>query len=251
MALLNQSIGILFNAASLAAGASPFRNRIQQLNSRHQAFDVLVIDATMQETHSAGSEVTEHPVEVGSDITDHVRPKPIEVRIDGIVTNAPLQTDLLSAALGASPLAPGLALANAAALALIGKAEFTKDAYNTLRRIRDNAVLVVLNTAYEAYENMVMSDLQIVRDQHTGDALHFTATFRQIVIVDAAQLVNLPTIAQDASDIGSQSTSTASSALKKDNSTNLNRWFGSGFDAAGLPLDPNRPQAILKLPFRN
>lgn len=248
MAIATQSIGILFNAASLASGSNPFRNRIQQLNSRKQAFDVLVIDATMQETHSAASEVTEHPVEVGSDITDHIRPKPIEVRIDGIITNAPLQTDALSLALGASPLAPGLALANAAALALIGKAEFTKDAFNTLRRIRDNGVLVVLNTAYEAYENMAMTDLQIVRDQNTGDALHFTATFRQIVIVDAAKLENLPTLAQDASDIGSQSTSSASGAIGKATDLSLLNMLGpQNLNAVGLTADP---KTILTLPTR-
>lgn len=236
MALVNQSIGILFNAASLAAGSNPTRTKIQTRAANLQAIDILTIDATMQETHSLAAEVTEHPVEVGSDITDHIRPKPIEVRIDGIITNAPLSSNILSLALGASPLAPALALGNAAIALLAGKSTILNDAYNRLRGIRDNGIIVVLVTTYEAYESMAMTDLQIVRDGQTGDAIHFTATFRQIVIVDAAKLENLPTLAQDASDTGSQSTSTASSALKKDNSTTLNRWFGAGFDAAGLPL---------------
>ena len=35
------------------------------------------IDATVTETHDLESEVTEYPTEKGSDITDHVRNKPI------------------------------------------------------------------------------------------------------------------------------------------------------------------------------
>lgn len=247
-----QSIGILFNAAGIASGVTkpPFRTKLQGKNSSLQIFDILTVDATLQETHSAAAEVTEHPVEVGSDVTDHIRPKPVEVRIDGIVTNSPLPRDLLRSAITASPLGPAVALGEAAALAIIGAAEFTKDAFNTLRKIRDNGQLVVLATPYQQYESMAMTDLQVVRAKDTGDALHFTATFRQIVTVDAAKTVTLPPIAQDSFDLGTQSTTNGSASLVKDNKTTLERWFGSGLNSA-LPQDPNRPQAILKLPFRN
>lgn len=217
MSLPQQSIGILFNAAGIAAGLAkpPFHTKIQGKNSLFQVFDILTIDATLQETHTAAAEVTEHPVEVGSDITDHVRPKPIELRIDGIVTNAPLQTDLLSTALAASPLAPGLAVAGAAAQALIGRAEFIKDAYNTLMNIRDTGQLVVIATPYRQYESMVMTDLQVVRDQKTGDALRFQISFRQIVVVEGAKTITLPAMAQDGVNLGTQSTSAVGGAVKK------------------------------------
>jgi hypothetical protein len=247
-----QSIGILFNAAGIAAGVTkpPFRTKLQGKNSNLQVFDILTVDATLSETHSAQAEVTEHPVEVGSDVTDHIRPKPVEVRIDGVVTNSPLPKDLLRSAISASPIGPGLAIGEAAALAIIGAAEFTKDAFNTLRKIRDNGQLVVLATPYQQYENMAMTELQVVRATDTGDALHFQATFRQIVTVDAAKTVTLPPIAQDSFDLGTQSTTNGSASVVKDNKTVLERWFGSDLNSV-LPQDPNRPQAILKLPVRN
>ncbi len=36
------------------------------------------------------SEVTEHPVEEGSDITDHIRPKPVEFTLEAVVSDNPL-----------------------------------------------------------------------------------------------------------------------------------------------------------------
>lgn len=235
-----QSIGILFNAVGIAAGLSkpPFHTKIQGKTSNLQIFDILAIDATLQETHSAAAEVTEHPVEVGSDIADHVRPKPVELRVDGIVTNAPLQTDLLSTALAASPLAPGLAVAGAAAQALIGKAEFIKDAYNTLMNIRDNGQLVVIATPYRQYESMIMTDLQVVRDQKTGDALRFQLSFRQIVVVEGAKTITLPPMAQDGLSLGTQSTSAVGAAVKKSTDTFLFQMIGkqtsAGLGALGL-----------------
>lgn len=238
MAVALQTIGILFNAAGIAAGSTPFRTKLQAKNSQLVVYDLLSIDATMQETHSASAEVTEHPVEVGADITDHIRPKPVELHIDGVITNSPLGSDLLRSAVSASPLGPGLAVGEAVASAIIGKAEFIKDAFNTLRRIRDTGQLVVLATPYLQYESMAMTDLQIVRARDTGDALRFQATFRQIVTVEGAKTVTFAPIAQDLVSLGTQSTSTASGALAKSNSTVLNQMFGKQATAAGFVLPP-------------
>lgn len=52
------------------------------------------IDVSISETHSVGADVTEHPVESGSDIADHIRPTPRTVRIEGFVTNHPIELPL-------------------------------------------------------------------------------------------------------------------------------------------------------------
>lgn len=47
------------------------------------------IDATVGETHTYANTVTDHPIEGGSPITDHVRPDPVRLTIQGVISNAP------------------------------------------------------------------------------------------------------------------------------------------------------------------
>jgi len=49
------------------------------------------IDVSISESHSIGADVTDHPVEDGIGITDHIRPTPRTIRIEGLVTNHPLE----------------------------------------------------------------------------------------------------------------------------------------------------------------
>lgn len=48
------------------------------------------IDATVSRTHVFANTVTDHPVERGANITDHVRPDPVRLNIVGVVSNAPI-----------------------------------------------------------------------------------------------------------------------------------------------------------------
>lgn len=47
-------------------------------------------DCTLSETHEASAQVTEHPIETGANITDHVRPMLARVSIEGLITNTPI-----------------------------------------------------------------------------------------------------------------------------------------------------------------
>lgn len=49
------------------------------------------IDVTIREQHNKSAETTRHPVEEGSDITDHVRLMPNQIQIEGLVTNQPIE----------------------------------------------------------------------------------------------------------------------------------------------------------------
>ena len=48
------------------------------------------VDLALTEEHSHDSEATQYPVEKGANITDHVRPKPISITFEGIVSASPL-----------------------------------------------------------------------------------------------------------------------------------------------------------------
>lgn len=59
--------------------------------SKHTVIGDVWIDVTLREAPDLSAEVTEHPVEQGADVTDHVRLKPLVLVIEGYVTNQPIE----------------------------------------------------------------------------------------------------------------------------------------------------------------
>jgi hypothetical protein len=65
---------------------------------KHRGSNLIIgtiwIDVSISEQHSLSADVTEHPVEAGTNIVDNIRPKPRTIRIEGLVTNHPVSTPL-------------------------------------------------------------------------------------------------------------------------------------------------------------
>lgn len=142
--------------------------------------DTLELDAALSESPTFTSEVTEHAVEVGANIVDHIRPKPVELRVDGVVSDSPttpVQVRRAGAALGTTfdrpQYTPGRAQA---ALAF-------------LLTLRDVPRLVTVTTKRGAYENMALTSLVVPEDRATGDVLRFSASFRQVRTVTLRRVV--------------------------------------------------------------
>lgn len=145
-----------------------------------------IIDTSTNEVHTYESDVTEFPVEQGSPISDNIRPKPIVVVITGIVSDTPLP-----------PIAAGRQV--------VGSNESDGDdsppsvsALAALIAIRDARQEVSISTAVASYDNMALQSLVIPRDPTTGEALGFTATFKQIVIVTTLRATLRTTTARTA-----------------------------------------------------
>ena len=138
----------------------------------------LELDATLSEQHRSEVEVTDNPVEKGAAVSDHARSKPDVVTIEGVVSNfAPPSVE-------AQPqqwTAPN-------GVTWISRSEADMEragrAYAELLELKENAQLVQVVTALRTYENMVLVSLDVPRDTGTGKALRFTATFRQIRLVE-------------------------------------------------------------------
>lgn len=50
----------------------------------------LVVDGFVHEAHTLTSKITEHPIESGSSIADHVHQEPFALAIEGIISNTPM-----------------------------------------------------------------------------------------------------------------------------------------------------------------
>ena len=121
------------------------------------------IDASITESHEFDSDVTDFPVETGSSITDNVRPKPIVVTIDGIVSDTPLGT--ISGVRTGTDALP------------------SADALAALLAIRDARQPISITTSLKSFPSMVLTTLAVPRDATTGAALRFSATFTEVLLV--------------------------------------------------------------------
>jgi hypothetical protein len=180
--------------------------------------DQLVLDASVKEEHVCEVEVTDHPVEQGSAISDHARSKPEEITIEGVVSNTPLNHLQTRRAVTSEGYTWDTTASNNAVRGVPGNAEAAEIALRDLR-----GKLVTIVTALRTYDNMTLVSLKIPRDQTTGDILRFEAKFRQIRIVTNATTVVATKVAKAKPQVkkGSQPTTTPTNAIGGPNYTAL------------------------------
>lgn len=175
----------------------------------------IVIDATIRENHELSAEVTEHPVESGSTISDHIFNAPIRVLLEGEVTDSPVQ--LFNFSVGERRL----------------------EAYAQFLEIRKAREPVTLVTGLSVYSDMVMTSLSMPQEVGTGKRLQFTAEFQQIEVVET-ETTTLPpaSIAEEKRDIasstqdgGQQTAKEANAEQSATSSSALNDFF-KGFGGA-------------------
>jgi hypothetical protein len=142
--------------------------------------DTVELDASLSETHARSADATKHPVEKGAKFTDHVQVNPDGLVIEGIVSNTPLSTEQINRYVQAGGLELETSAFDDAPRGVPGYAEA---AFEKLRALVGSEVPITVVTTMRDYENMVLTSLSVPRDASTGDALRFTATFEQIIVV--------------------------------------------------------------------
>ena len=176
--------------------------------------DSVELDASIRETHTGEVELTDHPVEEGANITDHSRPKPIGLAIDGVITNTPISRTKQAN----TRTILGVTFTSSAAVAnyIQGRPGYAEAAYAKLEdlRLKGNVITVVTNL--KTYTSMVMTSLSIPRDKNTGDALSFSAQFRQVIIVKNKTTRKVVSkVAKPKTSTGKQPTKTPTDAQQK------------------------------------
>jgi hypothetical protein len=175
----------------------------------------VVVDATIRETHSAGSDVTEHPVEDGSDIVDHCHLKQRVLQIEGLITNQPLEmpqshadgvkkvdrkfewkgearvlgvevggAGLIGMAVGAVASMAGLNQYSGTAMGFEPEFDRITAVREELLRLRNERNPIEITTEREVYPNMIIQNFDETRDGDYGDAMSFSLTAVQIRIVE-------------------------------------------------------------------
>lgn len=221
--------------------------------------NIVYFDVVLNETHNLSATITEHAVEQGVNVTDHVRPNVDKVSLEGFVSNTPLPSvgslfnnnmnqqivtlntpqvifgTLNSAFNFVSPVLQGRSLSpnfNVNIYAVANATDFVKQTYDTLNTLRLTATFVDVIAPNAFYKNMVVENVQMTRSAKDGTGATFKVDLREIrTVATSITQAPLPAItrASEPQQVGNQSTVTPTSSQDQGNLSALKflKQFGS------------------------
>lgn len=187
----------------------------------------LELDVILSETPSGEAVVTDHPVEDGADVSDNIRPRPLSLAIEAVVTNSPL--GIAPAKLRYNQAARPPRLEFEETFSTEDRASWVDQ---SMERVRQAGLLCRVVTKRREYTDMALTNYSPPNDRATGDALRFTASFRKVVKVSTRTVAvavkkpkPVPTAKKTAGD---QPTKKASDPVEKRVSLARQAWRFAG-----------------------
>jgi hypothetical protein len=181
----------------------------------------LYFDCVTDESLAHGAEVTEHPVEEGANVADHIRNVSDEIKLTIITTNTPIKPDVNNLYNGQvaglelavkkydRPIVPMPGALMSAGLNYLGTLLNPQDPWKavtlqfpekfnnvafilgTLLDYKERGVVGKVITPHRTYETMAITKIDMHRDNKTGDAGEITLSLKAIRFVDTAS-INAP-----------------------------------------------------------
>jgi hypothetical protein len=137
---------------------------------RKVQIDDLIIDATPEQDFSSDVETTDHPIEDGSNPTDHARARPEVFTATLIVSSVP-SDDTDRQQRGEHKPGEG--------------GGYADSVFQKLLQMKNERKLHHISTPLRAYDNMLLTALSAPTRADTGDALVAKVSFKQIRVVQS------------------------------------------------------------------
>lgn len=151
--------------------------------SQQSVLESLVIDAALSELHTSDAEVTEFPVEEGSDITDNIRLKPKGLKVEALICDFHLRSR------------DGLPTPGWFSTGKLKDVD-AKTSLAKLENYQANGTLINVETGLKAYQDMVIESMSTPRDVKisigngsTAGALKTTIVLKSIIIAQSQTVV--------------------------------------------------------------
>ena len=126
--------------------------------NRRYGVGQITFDLILSEQHEMNADVTEHSVEDGSTISDHIENQLETGSLTGLITNYTIFLPLL----------------------ITNRAQDNFDAFVSLHEER---TLVEITTVLKVYEDMAITNISISRDEETGESLQANISFKKVKTV--------------------------------------------------------------------
>ncbi len=153
------------------------------------------LDVVINEGANSTSRLTKNPVENGADINDHVIIEPMTFSMTGVVSNA--SRNIIEAA--QSPFGQ------------IGIQTKAQIAWESLLELQISRTPFTLVQGLKSYENVLITSLAETQDKDTSNALYFTASLSEVILVGTGEP---PTTTFEDQDISDSMTPATSGGLK-------------------------------------
>jgi hypothetical protein len=129
----------------------------------------LPADLVSGESHVFENAVTEHPVESGTDVTDHIRPLPLKLTITGVFSDTPISVvDAISRLSDGEP--------------------HTIRALQFFEELRDKRYLCNISNRFKSYNNMAVTSVVFNRGSNSGKSVQMQVNFKEVRTVESALL---------------------------------------------------------------
>jgi hypothetical protein len=162
---------------------------------------LFVPDATIEEVHSDDLEITDHPVEQGTVISDHAFKRPSELIITAGWSDSPnnsgLANQIVGAAANASPALQAILGVTRTIGGIVdmfatrGSVSPSQAAYDQLQDMQNNRILFTIFTGKRVYRNMLVKSLATTTDAKTENSLVIRIGCRQLLMAQT-QTVTVP-----------------------------------------------------------
>lgn len=133
-------------------------------NNKQYGVGSLVFDLILTEDHSLDNTVTNHAVEDGSEISDHIQNELEKGSLTGLITNFSIRA--------------GAITSNRA-----------QDAFDLLYSIWKERSLVTVTTIHKTYENVAIISAPVARDTESAESIVIQINFQQVKVVKLQSVV--------------------------------------------------------------
>lgn len=126
--------------------------------NRKYGVGTITFDLVLSENHNYNSTITKHPVQDGSEISDHIDNELESGTLNGLMTNYSLQI--------------GEVVSNRA-----------QDAFEALVALWQEKTRVTITTVLKVYNDVVITSMPFMRDNTQGESLPISISFEKMEIV--------------------------------------------------------------------
>jgi len=145
----------------LAPNISEVEKRKGETGETYEVSVGYYFDAFTKENHSGSVRVTEHPVQGGSNISDHAYNLPDKLTIEVLVSDS------------VQPIVAGQ---------FASSKTKSISAYEVIRKLKEKRVLVSVRTRLHYYTNMIIENMSVSDDYKSANSLRCTVSLRQVMM---------------------------------------------------------------------
>lgn len=183
---MSAGVGFVVGAAQLGLQAIVVRPK--------RSIGAFVATVTIEEQHQDDLQITDHPVEIGANITDHAYRKPSSVIIKAGWSNAAPAGNVLQSAANAvtGTINGAIGIANQVSSALGGPSfssvtgnqqKSIKEVYEDLLSLQAERTLIDVLTGKRTYKNMLIESIMETTNADTENSLILTIKLREVIVV--------------------------------------------------------------------